>query len=151
GGVVCRRRGCWLPSQNGASQHEGRQGQPERTHVFPPASVPEPGCPREGAANGLLSALYHPPFGPGSHPWPAVRSARGRHSAKKKGLTSTASPFPFVSPERSTQVDRDGFDFRVKLKGIFAQLAANARHLEAAKGSSRVKNVVAVDPDGAGP
>src|SRR4051812_48250361 len=53
----------------------------------------------------------------------------------------------------SGSVERDGHGLQlgVVVEGLLAQLAADAGHLEAAEGGGGVEDVVAVDPDGAGP
>ena len=98
----------------------------------PPAATAEATAPRIGVSR------------PTTHRLAAAEIRRAWHSWCRDAMHAE-------QPRLLRHADRHGLVLGVVLQPFFAQLAAHARHLEAAERSGGVEHVVAVDPHGAGP
>src|ERR1700679_2608696 len=87
-----------------------------------------------------FSAPTTQPSGRASPPAALTRSA-GRDTRPALGN----------SGKNKSHRNGDGLDLGVVAKGVFTQFASDAGHLESAEGGGSVEDVVAVDPDRAGP
>src|SRR5439155_18044348 len=86
-----------------------------------------------------------------------VRALPGRSSISGWRMPSTLNPGRTdfgrhnASFIRLCQIHIHRLHLRIKFQGIFTELAALTAHFVAAERSGRVKDVIAVDPNGAGP
>src|SRR5262249_20190085 len=83
-------------------------------------------------------------------PWPGAARVVWLSRWRRSEAYATP-PAAFSTPDGSRQVHVHPLDLGVQLQGVLTELAADAAHLESAERGRGVEDVVAVDPDRAGP